>query len=394
VTRAEGRGLRAEGATAPRVLIVVNAEWYFLSHRLPLARALREAGCEVIIAAAVEKGMDGLIRDEGLQFIPLRLKRGSTSAWRELGTVLELYRLDRRVRPDVVHHVAIKPVLYGSFAARLAGVPAIINAVPGLGYTFLRKGWKGRLTQWLVQSAYRFAFSGRRTFVIFQNPDDKQMWESRGLDAKDRTVLIRGSGVDTQEFAVTPDLADPPVVMLASRLLWDKGVQEFVDAARLLQRDGIRCRFVLAGSRDEESPSSVPLAHLEAWVAEHVVEWWGHRTDMPAALASASVVVLPSYREGVPKVLLEAASSGRAIIATDVPGCREIVTDGDNGLLVPARRADELAGAIRRLVTDRPLRERMGRRGREIAVRDFSVEHVVEQTLALYRRVLGTRWPS
>jgi glycosyltransferase involved in cell wall biosynthesis len=394
VTRAEGRGLRAEGASSPRVLIVVNAEWYFLSHRLPLARALRDAGCEVIVAAAVEKGMDGVIRDERLQFIPLRLKRGSTSAWRELGTVLELYRLYRRVRPDVVHHVAIKPVLYGSFAARLARVPAVINAVPGLGYTFLRKGWKGRLTQWLVQSAYRFAFSGRRTVVIFQNPDDKQMWESRGLDAKDRTVLIRGSGVDTQEFAVTPDLADPPVVMLASRLLWDKGVQEFVDAARLLQRDGVPCRFVLAGSRDEESPNSVPLAQLEAWVAEQAVEWWGHRADMPAALASASVVVLPSYREGVPKVLLEAASSGRAIIATDVPGCREIVTDGDNGLLVPARRAEELAAAIRRLVTDRELRERMGRRGREIAVRDFSVEQVVEQTLALYRRVLGSRWPS
>jgi glycosyltransferase involved in cell wall biosynthesis len=394
VTRAEGRGLRAEGRAAPRVLFVVNAEWYFISHRLPLARALRDAGCEVIVAAAVEKGMDGVIRSEGLQFIPLRLERGSTHAWREAGTVLELYRLYRRVRPDVVHHVAIKPVLYGSFAARLARVPAVINAVPGLGYTFLRRGWKGWLTQRLVQSAYRFAFSGRSTFVIFQNPDDKQLWESRGVGAGERTVLIRGSGVDTREFAATPDRADPPVVMLASRLLWDKGVQEFVDAARSLRGEGLHARFVLVGSPDEQSPSSVPAARLQAWVEEGAVEWWGHRSDMPQVLAAASVVVLPSYREGVPKVLIEAASSARAIIATDVPGCREVVTEGDNGLLVPARRSEELAAAIRRLVADRTLRDRMGARGREVALRDFSIEQVVEATLNLYRRVLGGRWPS
>jgi glycosyltransferase involved in cell wall biosynthesis len=290
----------------------------------------------------------------------------------------------------VVHHVAIKPVLYGSFAAKLARVPAVINAVPGLGYTFLRGGWKGRLTQWLVQGAYRFAFSGRRTFVIFQNPDDRQLWQARGVGAADRTLLIRGSGVDLREFSATDDDADPPLFLLASRLLWDKGVREFVDAARTLA--GLHARFALAGAPDAQSPNAVPVAQVEAWVAEGVVEWWGHQTDMPRVLASASVVVLPSYREGVPKVLIEAAASGRAIIATDVPGCREVVLDGENGLLVPAKDAAALAAAMRRLAADRALRAKMGRRGRAIAEASFSIEQVVAQTLALYARVLGDRW--
>jgi glycosyltransferase involved in cell wall biosynthesis len=173
-------------------------------------------------------------------------------------------------------------------------------------------------------------------------------------------------------------------------MLWDKGVQEFVDAARKLA--GMHARFVLVGSPDEESPNAVPVAQLEAWVAEGIVEWWGHRTDMPQVLASASVVVLPSYREGVPKVLIEAAASGRAIISTDVPGCREVVRDGENGLLVPAKDAAALAAAMRRLAEDRSLRSNMGTRGRAMAVASFSIEQVVAQTLALYARVLGARW--
>jgi glycosyltransferase involved in cell wall biosynthesis len=224
--------------------------------------------------------------------------------------------------------------------------------------------------------------------VVLQNPDDQRELVSAGAVSPDRITLIRGSGVDLSEFLIAPEPAGPPVVVLPSRLVWDKGVREFVDAASELRRNGVRARFALVGDRDPDNPTSVPPGQLEAWQASGIVEWWGHRHDMPSVFAESHLVCLPSYREGLPKVLLEAAASGRPIVTTDVPGCREVVRHGENGLLVPARSVGPLAHALRELIADPARRARFGRRGREIVEAEFSVERVVEAHVALYRERL------
>jgi glycosyltransferase involved in cell wall biosynthesis len=377
------------------VLFVVNAEWYFLSHRLVLAHALRDAGFEVTVVAAEERGQGEVIERVGLRFIRLQLRRRSTNPWREAGLVGELSRIYRRLRPDVVHHVSVKPVLYGSIVARALRVPAVINAIPGLGYLFVQPGLRGALLRRAGLVAYRWALAGPRVRVIVQNPEDLEMFVTHRVVSPDRVILVRGSGVNVQRFAPRPEPDGVPIAVLPSRLLWDKGIGELVEAARRLRTAGIPLRAVLVGLPDPENPSSIPQVNLEAWNTEGIVEWWGYREDMPEVLAQASVVVLPtSYGEGVPKALLEGAAAGRPLIATDVPGCREIVRPGENGFLVPPRDPAALAEAICRLVQDAPLRARMGARSREIAVSEFSEEIVIGQTLAVYRELFGERSPA
>jgi glycosyltransferase involved in cell wall biosynthesis len=367
------------------LLFVVNVDWFFLSHRLPIARAAAEAGYDVTVAAA-DTGQAGRIRAAGLRFVPLELSRkgiGPVSEARALARLVSLYR---RERPDIVHHVTIKPVLYGSLAARAAGVPVVINAVSGLGYAFTGEG--RRTLRAVVQSLYRAGLSNPRAHTIFQNPDDMELFVSRRLLRAPQAVLIRGAGVDCAEFRVRPEPAGPPIVLLPARMLWDKGVGAFVEAARLLRARAVPARFVLVGDSDPGNPTAVPVSTLEAWVREGVVEWWGARDDMPDVLSQAAIVVLPSRREGLPKVLLEAAACGRAIVATDVPGCREAVLHGRTGLLVDYGDSAALAEAIAQLAAEPALRTKYGRAGRALAEREFAVERVVSETLALYRRVL------
>jgi glycosyltransferase involved in cell wall biosynthesis len=378
-----------------RVLIVVNAEWYFLSHRLALARALRDHGYEVAVAATVERGRRSAIESEGLRFLPLHLRRRSVNPLREAATLLELVRLYRRERPDLVHHVTIKPVVYGSLAARRTGVPAVVNTIPGLGHTFRAGGVCANGLRWAVSFGYRVALADRRVRVIFQNPDDRDLFVTRRIVTEDRARVIRGSGVDVCGFSPSHEPTGVPVVLLASRLLWDKGVGDFVEAARRLRARGQPSRFVLVGAPDQENRRAVSEATLRDWANEGTVEWWGLRDDMPSVLRAATIVALPTfYREGTPKILLEAAACGRPIVATDVPGCREIVRPGENGLLVPPRDAGALADALAALLADKELRARMGARGREIAVAEFSEDVVISQTLAVYGEVLGARWPE
>jgi glycosyltransferase involved in cell wall biosynthesis len=377
----------------PRILIVVNVEWYFWSHRLPLARGLRDIGCEVIVAAGVERGYESAIEREGFRFISLRLSRRSTNPWHEVTSIWELFNLYRRERPDLVHHITIKPVLYGTLAARAAAIPALINTIPGLGYTFSGAGIRGSLVRTAVSKAYQFALSGRRVRVIFQNPEDRALFCSTRIATPERSVVIRGSGVNIKYFTPSPAPAGTPIVLLAGRLLWDKGVGELVEAARQLKVRGTECRVVLAGIPDAENPRSIPVSVLEDWQAEGVIEWWGQRDDMPAVLEKSSIVVLPSYYpEGVPKILLEAAASGRPIITTNTPGCREVVRHGENGLLIPPRDSHALAEAIAMLLHNPVLREQMGARGRELVVTQFSEEQVIRETLAVYQDLLAERW--
>lgn len=374
--------------TKPRLLFLVTEDWYFWSHRLDLARAAKHAGMEVLIATRV-RDYGKRIEDEGFRLIPIRMSRGSRNPMREVAAVLHVLCLYRRERPDLVHHVAMKPMLYGSIAARLVGIPAVVNAFAGLGYAFIADHKSARVLRFLIERALRWALALPRSRVIVQNHTDREQLVQAGIAHPSQVAVIRGAGVDTRIFSSTPEPDGTPVVLLASRMLWDKGVGEFVEAIRLLKARGLDFKGVLVGMVDEDNPACIPQERLRSWQTEGVVEWWGHKDDMPRVLASAHIVVLPSYREGFPKVLLEAAACARPIVATDVPGCREIVQHGVNGLLVPPRDAKALAEAIATLTQDCAMRLRMGTCGREIVRHEFSAEQVARETLDVYRELLG-----
>lgn len=373
----------------PKLLFLITEDWYFWSHRLDLARAAHDAGMEVLVATRVQDH-GARIEKEGIRLIPIHMRRSSWNPLREAAAILEIVRIYRRERPDVTHHVAMKPILYGAVAARAARVPAVVNAFAGLGYAFIADGPLARVRRLVLQRALRWALASRRAVTVFQNDEDRALLVEQGLVPRERTRLIRGAGVNTAVFV--PPSAEPagePVVLLPARMLWVKGVGEFVEAATLLKRDGVQVRFVLVGQADEDNPACIAVEQLRRWQEAGTVEWWGHREDMPAVLSSTTVVALPSYREGLPKALLEAAACERPLVAADVPGCREIVRNGVNGLLVPPRDAQGLARAIKRLLQDEGLRRSLGRRGREIVLKEFSSEQVARETVSLYRDLLA-----
>lgn len=371
----------------PRLLFLVTEDWYFASHRLHLARAALAAGYRVAVATRVSTHAER-IRAEGIEVLPFELAR---RAGNPLAEVWSLVRLMRRWRPDILHNVALKPAAVGSLAALVAGVPTVINAVSGMGYLYINRSLKARLLRPLATAAFRLLLGRQRCRLIVQNVDDQAFFRDAGMVSAAAIHLIRGAGVDVHHFRPSPEPAGIPVCALVARLLWDKGVGELVEAARLLKAEGVQLRVALVGRPDPHNPRSIPEDTVRAWQAEGVVEYWGHRDDIAAVWAQASIAVLPSYREGLPKSLLEAAACGRPLVTTDVPGCRELVADGDNGLLVPARTIAPLADALRRLATDPILRQRLGARARERTMVEFSEAVIVEQTLDLYHSLIADR---
>lgn len=293
----------------------------------------------------------------------------------------------RTIRPDLVHLVTIKPVLYGGLMARLSGVPAMVAAISGLGTVFVdrdqKRSWIRRGVEWL----YRLALGHPNAKVIFQNPDDRAALTHMGAVSKDKTALIRGSGVSLATYPMRPEPEGVPVVTFAARLLEDKGVREFVEAARVLMRRGVKARFWLAGSLDPGNLTSISEDVLMQWSKEGVVEVLGHQSDIPNLFASSNIIVLPSYREGLPKSLIEAAACGRAVVTTNVPGCRDAIEPDSTGLLVPVRDAAALADAIQSLIDDPHMRKQMGAYGRALAEREFAIEKVVDAHLAIYREL-------
>ena len=373
----------------PRVLFVDNDVRSFAGVRMPLARASRTAGFDVHVACPAGDAAENLAR-EGFPFHPIPLSRSGMNPIAELATLFALYRVCTRIRPDLVHLLRLKPVLYGSLAARLAGVPALANELTGLGYLFTRNDCATWCLRRLVMLASRVVLSHANQRVVYHNPDDRDLFLRAGVLPVERTLLIKGSGVDTVRFSPRPEPAGLPVILLASRMLWDKGVGEFVAAARMLRNSGIRARYVLVGDTDSGNPSAIPAERLNEWHQEGVVEWWGFRMDMPDVFNQAHIVCLPSIREGLPRVLIEAASCGRPLIATDAPGCREVVRNGDNGILVPVRDAQSLAWAFRLLLENGTLRHSMGARSRERAIREFDRDHFISQVLELHGSLLRT----
>jgi glycosyltransferase involved in cell wall biosynthesis len=378
---------RAHGMAGRRLLFVVNDTTFFTSHRLPVAVAAREAGFEVALAA-LDTGRLEQIRAQGIAYHPLAVDRTGVNPLHDVRLFWQLGRLIRAVRPTLLHTVTIKPVIYGGIAARLCAVPSLVSAVSGLGLVFVDDGRQALMVRSAVRALYRLALGHRNSCAIFQNPDDRQHMVDAGVVPRERTVLIRGSGVDVTVFQPSRPPPGPPLVIMPGRLLWHKGVGEFVEAARILRRDGVDVRMALVGEPPAHNRASVPRAKIEAWVAEGLIEWWGYRSDMAQVYAECHIVCLPSYyREGVPLTLLEAAACGRPIVTTDMPGCREVVRHGDNGLLVSPRAPAALAEAIRTLAGDAARRVEMGRRGRQRAVAEFALDHVVAATLAVYERL-------
>ncbi len=372
----------------PRLLYVVNIPRFFVSHRLPLALAARDAGYEAHVATAdIDPASIRQIKREGFPFHALPLSQHGLNPLAELRTLVALGRLYRSLRPDILHHVSLKPVVYGGIAARLWHRQPVVQAVSGRGYLFVSDERKARLLARLSRPALRLALAGARTRVLFQNPDDQRYFVENGLVEAGKTVLIRGSGVDAAVFHPEPEDSDAlPVVLFAGRLLWQKGIGDFVAAARRLRG---MARFRVVGYEEATSPLNVPGEQLLAWQAEGAIEWLGKRDDMPRVYADSHIVCLPSsYGEGLPKTLIEAAACARACVASDSPGCREIVRHGLNGLLAPPGDVDALCHALRRLIENPELRRAMGARGRAIAVEEFSLERVVSETLALYREML------
>ena len=320
-------------------------------------------------------------------WLPWQLGRQTLAPWTEAKAFLALQRIYRQEKPQLVHHFTVKPVLYGTLAARRLHIPAVVNSITGLGYVFLSQEVKARLLRVIVTTAYRKAFKHPNHTAIFENEADRQVFLGLGLLPADHAIVIEGVGVDAERFMPTPEPDGTPLVVLPSRMLWDKGVGSLVEAARLL-RPRISVRIALVGEPDPGNPANIDENKLRAWTQEGLVEWWGWQADMPAVFAKSTLVTLPSLGEGVPTVLLEAAASGRAIVATDVPGCREVVKHGINGLLVPPHDAPALAEALYQLLTDPSMRGRMGAAGRQMILDRFTTARVNPATYEVYRSLI------
>ncbi len=379
-----------------RILYVVNNASFFCSHRLPLALAARQAGHEVALltgqagSATLELPALDTLRRHGLLHKVTAFRSGGVAPWAEGLGVAQTVAFMLRWKPDLVHCVSPKGVLYGGFAARLTQRAALVLAVSGMGSLFAgqRRGLAG-----LARRAYlllaRLAYGHRNCRVIVQNQDDRQLLRQHGLVRDDQVTLIPGSGVPLHRYADLRWETRENLVILPARLLRDKGVVEFVDAARQLRAAGCGWRFALVGTADYDNPSSISAAQAQAWADEGCVEWWGHREDMVPVFAQARIVCLPSYREGMPKALLEAAAAGCAVVTTDTVGCRDAVLPGRSGDLVPARDAQALAQTLQRLIGDPQRQAAYGTAGRALARERFGLDAVVATTLAAYHQLAG-----
>ena len=376
-----------------KILYLLTEDWFFCSHFIERAAATQAAGYETIIVAR-ERDHGQRIRAAGLRFIGIEFDRRSMNPLTELRQFLQIVALYRRERPDLVHQVSPKPILYGTAAALLTGVPTIVNAPVGMGYIFSSKDWRARFLRPFVRMAYRCLANPRRSRVVFENIDDLRSFVQEGAVRASDAVLIRGAGVDISLFRPVIRNNPIPVIALIARMLRDKGVYEYVDAAHRLYREGVAARFILVGVPDPMNPTSVPVETLEAWNGRKGVEWLGWCDDVPRLFEKIDIMCLPSYREGLPKSLIEAAASGVAIVTTDTPGCREVVKHGDNGLLVSVGDSQQLAEALKKLVQDPELRQLMAVRGAEIAAEEFSSDTVITKTLELYEQLLSQQAPK
>lgn len=376
--------------TGHGVVLFGNTDWYLYNFRLSLIRRLRDEGARLVLISPDGPYGEKLL-EMGFDWRPLPMERRSLNPLAEARLILHIARVLRSERAAIVHGFTIKPAIYAGLAGRLAGAPGRVSAVAGLGFVFISDSLKARMLRPVVRAMAWMAFGGQRARLIVQNPDDRAAFVDRGLVDPARVRTIPGSGVDLSRFQISTRMraeGEPLKVLLAARMLWDKGLAEFIEAARFLKAEGRNIEFLLAGEPDPGNPAACAPEDLAAWAAEGLVEHLGHVDDMPGLLAQVDVVALPSYREGLPKTLIEAAGCALPLVTTDVPGCREVVTHEEDGLLAPAREWRGLAEALARLDDDADLRKRLGLAAREKALRLFDEQIVLARTLDVYRELL------
>lgn len=366
------------------ILFVTHDVGFFVSHRLPIAIAAQEKGYNVAVVGP-SGNIIGALSDHHIRHIPLEMPRGLMQPIRQAMAIVELARIFRQNRPTLVHLVASKPVILGGIIARAMRIPSVA-AISGLGHVFIEDGFKAKAMRRLVLFGYRLALAGQQSHAIFQNEVNRAQFVANGINPE-RTVLIRGSGTDISRFDPSPSQNIVPVVLLPARMLWTKGVREFCEAAKILVADGIKARFRLVGDPYCGNPASIEPHILETLIEGSAIQWDGHVSDIAKAMHEADIVVLPSYSEGFPKTLVDAAAAGRATVTTDIPGCRDAIEPGVTGLLVQKRDSLDLSLKIRQLIDNVELRRTFGANGRALAERAFSIEKIVGQHLDLYEKV-------
>ena len=370
-----------------KLLFLVNVDWFFISHRLELAIKAKKMGFDVIVACK-DTGVKNVITDNGLIFIDLPFSRSGLNVIKEFNLLFRLYKIYLMVKPNIVHHVSLKAVIYGSIISSISKIPnRTINVITGLGYVFSNISLINNFLRRLFLFLFKF-LSDRSYITIFQNHNDLNVFTDNNIINNSKAVLIRGSGVDLNHFKYSEELmGEQTIFMLHARLLYDKGVEEFVKASEfLVNKYGKHVKCVLAGPLDSENKSRISQKVVEKWVYNGGVEWLGEITyeQIPNLLREANVIVLPSYHEGLPKSLIEAGAIGRAVITTDVPGCNEIIKDGKNGLLVPPKEITELINKMEYLINNPQKRSNMGVEARKIVEEQYGLELVVNETIRLY----------
>ncbi len=377
-----------------KLCLVANTDWYLYNFRLALANEMRRIGWQVVMISPTGPSVPRFA-EEGFKWVEWQVDRRGLRIGRELRSTLQLAKIYKQEHPLLVHHFTVKPVMYGSLAAYLEKIPAVVNSITGLGYIYLRTGWQGTALRSVVMPLYRLAIKHQNVRVIFENEDDKEFFIKNHLVHETQTTVIEGVGVDVNRYQPQAEEEGTPLVVMPARLLWDKGVGVLVDAARQLSErseynEHSSIRIALVGVPAPGNPASIDETQLQKWIAEGLVEHWGFRQDMDQVYRQAHIVCLPSLREGLPTVLIEAAAAGRPIVASDVPGCREVVQHGENGLLVPPGDPAALADALTLLADNPALRQKMGAAGRVKAVNRFANEKIIAATFKVYSDLLKT----
>lgn len=371
-----------------KVLFIVTEDWAFWIHRLPMARAVRNLGYEVIVGAR-DSNYSKRIEELGFRFEPLKIQRGDGSLLREILSIVELVKLYRKERPYIIHHVAMKPIIFGSIATLFLKVPYVVNTFAGLGFLFSRRK-KAQFLRPLFLLVARVLMLRKNQWISVQNVEDMKILTDARVGSVFKRQLIPGSGVNLDNFSFAPEPNGIPIAAFVGRLIWDKGVGEFVQASRLLKEEGIPLRMVLVGKPDLGNPHSVTEGQLKEWVSNNEIEWWGFREDIAPVFQKIHISVLPSYYpEGVPKTLLEAASSGRPMVSTDTPGCREIVKNNITGIIVPIQDPRALAEALKKLAKSKKTRKIFGIEARKLVKKHFSDDIVMRKTALLYKNFIN-----
>lgn len=375
---------------APNVCFVITEDWYFWSHRRHLADDLVRRGSRVDVVCNLGSGLREQMEASG--FIPhsVGMQRAGKNPWEEARGIQRMAQLFRELKPDVVHLVGMKPIVYGSIAARLAGVPVTVCAIAGLGWLFTPGGMLKSAARMAVQTQFRQFLAGRPGIqFLVQNTHHRDTLIQTRMAKASQVSLVHGAGIDSDRFKPAPEPDGPPVILTHARMLWDKGIGEVVEAARIVRRSFPDVRFQLVGDPDSANPASIPQSQLEQWNSEGVVEWQPRRNDIPELLAGANIACLPSHHEGFPLSLVEALSCGRAVVTTDIPGCRDVVSHQKSGLLVPTQNVESLSSSILQLVNNPELRKRFGRVGRQSVLERMSCRIVNEATWSVYQSSLA-----